>query len=267
MSRIQSFSRWGLRNLNNVYQSTGSVGSRNGLLSSLSASKSLQTEPQGQSYYTISTLKQVSTNKIISRGFASKNDQDIGEFLADEVAAEKGNLRKLELPDAGFEVQSDGAEVTFTKTSGSEKIVVSMNVNHTVDSSEPDDGTEEAPEMKSRPNFEIDIVKSNGKTLSFSCSFVPPPESSDVQAEQPTEGYDDTFAIDEVTMFDGENWNEKTYAVAGDILDGYLYDLFMNMLDERGINKQFVEKISEYCSAYEHSKYISLLEDLQKFVK
>ena len=68
-------------------------------------------------------------------------------------------------------------------------------------------------------------------------------------------------------MFEGENWNDKTYAVAGDILDGYLYDLFMNMLDERGINKQFVEKISDYCSAYEHSKYISLLEDLQQFVK
>ena len=73
MSRIQSFSRWGLRNLNNAYQSTGSVGSRNGLLSSLSVSKSLQIEPQSQSYYTISTLKRVSTNKIISRGLASKS--------------------------------------------------------------------------------------------------------------------------------------------------------------------------------------------------
>ena len=73
MSRIQSFSRWGLRNLNNAYQSTGSVGSRNGILSSLSVSKSLQIEPQSQSYYTISTMKRVSTNNIISRGFASKS--------------------------------------------------------------------------------------------------------------------------------------------------------------------------------------------------
>ena len=68
-------------------------------------------------------------------------------------------------------------------------------------------------------------------------------------------------------MFEGENWNDKTYAVAGDILDGYLYDLFMNMLDERGVNKEFVEKMSDYCSAYEHERYIGLLEDLQKFVK
>ena len=55
---------------------------------------------------------------------------------------------------------------------------------------------------------------------------------------------DDVFAIDEVTMFEGENWTEKKYAVAGDILDGYLYDLFMNMLDERGVNKEFADKLS-----------------------
>ena len=78
---------------------------------------------------------------------------------------------------------------------------------------------------------------------------------------------DDVFAIDEVTMFDGENWNEKKYAVAGDILDGYLYDLLMTMLDERGVNREFVEKLSDYCSAYEHSLYINLLTDLQKFIK
>jgi len=68
-------------------------------------------------------------------------------------------------------------------------------------------------------------------------------------------------------MFEGENWSEKCYAVAGDILDGYLYDLFMNMLEERGVNRDFAEKLSDYCSGYEHSLYISLLEDLQKFVK
>ena len=68
-------------------------------------------------------------------------------------------------------------------------------------------------------------------------------------------------------MFEGENWTEKRYAVAGDILDGYLYDLFMNMLEERGVNKDFAEKLSDYCSGYEHSLYISLLEDLQKFDK
>ncbi len=69
-----------------------------------------------------------------------------------------------------------------------------------------------------------------------------------------------------MTLYEGE-WSDKKYAVAGDILDGYLYDLFMNMLDERGVNKAFVETLSEYCSSYEQSLYIKMLEDLQQFVK
>ena len=47
---------------------------------------------------------------------------------------------------------------------------------------------------------------------------------------QKTSFLDDVFAIDEVTMYDGDNHSDKCYAVAGDILDGYLYDLFMDML-------------------------------------
>ena len=49
---------------------------------------------------------------------------------------------------------------------------------------------------------------------------------------------EDVFAIDEVTMFEGEDWNEKKYAVAGDILDGHLYDLFMTMLEVRESRKR-----------------------------
>lgn len=58
------------------------------------------------------------------------------------------------------------------------RIELSLNVNHTVDS---DGGAEAEPqnqagdaagaEMRSRPNFEVDIRKGN-QTLSFSCSYV-----------------------------------------------------------------------------------------------
>jgi len=188
-------------------------------------------------------------------------DSDIAGFLKDEIAAEKGNAKKLVVPGQGFAVETEGAELTFTKKVGDEKVVISMNVNHTVDSAEPDDGTQEAPEMKSKPNFEIDIVKPSGKTLSFSCSFI----VSDAEDGGAQEGMDDVFAIDEVTMFEGEDWTEKKYAVAGDILDGHLYDLFMTMLEERGVNADFVDQMSDYCSAYEHSLYIKLLEDISKF--
>ena len=139
---------------------------------------------------------------------------------------------------------------------------MSLNVNHSVDSAEPDDGSQEAPEMKALPNFEIDIVKADKTTLSFSCSFVGPEDAAPGE-----EAVEDVFVIDEVTMFKGEDWNEKHYAVAGDILDGYLYDLFMDMLNERGVTKEFANQLSDYCSSYEQGLYVNLLQDLQKFVK
>lgn len=93
---------------------------------------------------------------------------------------------------------------------------------------------------------------------------------------------DDVFAIDELCIFKGE-WNDKVYAVSGDVLDGvynylfmvkiyvtkfllqYLYDLLMNVLEEKGISNEFVEKLSDLATAYEHTSYIGLLEELSKF--
>lgn len=58
---------------------------------------------------------------------------------------------------------------------------------------------------------------------------------------------------------------EKNYAVAGDVLDGYLYDLLMNLLEEKGISNEFAGKLSDLSTSYEHSAYIGLLESLSKF--
>lgn len=62
------------------------------------------------------------------------------------------------------------------------RILVSFNINHTVDSEEEPELEDESEkqqfaEMKSKPNFEVDIVR-GGKTLSFTCSFLqgPPAE-------------------------------------------------------------------------------------------
>lgn len=99
--------------------------------------------------------------------------------------------------------------------------MISFNINHTVDTEdEPEvDESMDKPnigEMKSRPTFEIDIVR-GGKTLSFTCSFLTGPVA---------EGeYNDCFGIDEVTLYEGE-WNEKNYAVAGDVLDGVSEEFF-----------------------------------------
>jgi len=199
-----------------------------------------------------------------TRSMATKGDQDLSKFLQEEIQTEKKNSRALPKLD-GWAVKTDGAEITLTKdVAGGEKVMITLNVNHTVDSAQPDDGTEEAPEMLSKPTFEVDLIKSGGKTLSFTCSYVFPENNPEAGQE---EGLDDLFAIDEVTMFEGDNHSDSCYAVAGDILDGYLYDLLMTMLEERGVDNNFAERLSEWCSSYEHSRYINLLEDMEKWSK
>lgn len=60
------------------------------------------------------------------------------------------------------------------------RIVVSFNINHTVDTDDDAELAEEganqddAAEMRSKPNFEVDITKGD-RTLSFSCTFLKAP--------------------------------------------------------------------------------------------
>merc|ERR1719427_2585378 len=134
---------------------------------------------------------------------ASKGDLEVAAFLKDEIATEAQNSRGLPRLQ-GWEVKPDGAEVTLTKTTGGEKVMITLNVNHTVDSAQPDDGSEEAPEMLSKPSFEVDLIKSGGKTLSFTCNYVHPDQAPEGQEE----GMDDVFSIDEVTMFEGDSHSD-----------------------------------------------------------
>lgn len=193
----------------------------------------------------------------------TKGEKELVEFLAEEIVAERKAQKSKTIPSDidGFKVKFDGAEVELIKQTDKEKIIVSFNINHTVDTDEEEpeiSPTADKPdfgEMKSKPTFEVDIVKGS-KTLSFTCSFL---------QGAPQEGeYNDVFGIDEVTMFEGE-WSDKIYAVAGDVLDGYLYDLLMNLLEEKGVSNEFVDKLSSLSTAYEHSSYIGLLEGLSKF--
>lgn len=63
------------------------------------------------------------------------------------------------------------------------RIVISFNINHTVDAEDEPEIEEDATgkvqlgEMKSKPNFEVDLIRGI-QTLSFTCSFLqgPPAE-------------------------------------------------------------------------------------------
>ncbi|GBP85398.1 Complement component 1 Q subcomponent-binding protein, mitochondrial [Eumeta japonica] len=197
------------------------------------------------------------------KGMHTKGERELVEFLTEEIVAERKAQKVKTLPTQldNFNIQGDGAEVVFTKQLKDELVRITFNINHTVDSEdlvEPEAGPEkqEFSEMRSRPQFEVDLVRGD-MTLGFTCSYLqePPPTADE---------YNDIFGIDEVTLYKGE-WNDKVYAVAGDVLDGYLYDLLMNLLEEKGVSNEFVQKLSDFSTAYEHSAYINLLEGISKF--
>lgn len=67
-------------------------------------------------------------------------------------------------------------------------------------------------------------------------------------------------------MYSGEEMEDCDYSVSGDIMDGQLYDLLMNLLEERGVTNEFAEQLVEFSTSYEHGLYIGLLEKLKGFV-
>ena len=46
-----------------------------------------------------------------------------------------------------------------------------------------------------------------------------------------------------------------------------MYDLLMDMLDERGIGNDFVLKLVDFCTSYEHDQYVSFLEKFKAVIK
>ncbi|CAG0907853.1 unnamed protein product [Cyprideis torosa] len=201
----------------------------------------------------------------------AKVDKELVEFLHDEIAQEN-KTRKTSFPTTigGFNVVLKGAEVELKKEADGENIAIKFNVNHSLNpSSKPaaPGASSDAPpvqekdseDMLSSPSFDIEVTRS-GRTLSFSCSFAPEEEVEGTEQD----GYADLFTIDEVTMFESD-WKETDYAVSGEILDGYLYDLLMNFLEARGITSEFMGEVQEFATSYEQNMYVGLLEGLKNF--
>ncbi|XP_064460158.1 complement component 1 Q subcomponent-binding protein, mitochondrial-like [Ornithodoros turicata] len=211
-----------------------------------------------------STLKTVtcSCSQAITKG-----DKELAEFLLEEIDAEKKARKGSQLPKLeGFDVKADGAELTLTKKFNSETVTVRLNVNHSVDAEDAEnftpssDKVPEAGEMKSKPSFNVEIEQ-NGKKLYFSCTFT----EGGAPEDQSQDSYNDAFSVAEFAIYEGD-WKDAVYTVSGDIMDGYLYDLLMNMLEERGISNEFADQLVEFCTTYEHGLYIELLEKLRAYV-
>lgn len=60
--------------------------------------------------------------------------------------------------------------------------------------------------------------------------------------------------------------NGVTRHVAGDVLDEFLHDLLIDLLEERDISSEIVEKLSDFSTAFERNFFIALLECTKTFV-
>ncbi|RWS01721.1 complement component 1 Q subcomponent-binding protein-like protein [Dinothrombium tinctorium] len=213
-----------------------------------------------------------------------KADKDLSVFLEKEIDLEQNMSKKTPQTDSrvpGFEVHEDGSNLTLTRKLNDETITVKLNINASVDPEEsemPEDynpQTEEAPhlgELKSKPDFNVEIRKPNGRTLVLSCSFYRgPPEENENEGETGTP--EDLFQIENFYILNQDDVikenqpRDNVYVGDGEIIDGEMYELLMNYLDERGVTNEFAEHLIEYCTHYEHKQYINLLSNLKSFIE
>lgn len=218
-------------------------------------------------------------------GIHTQGDKELSQFLNEEIQAEKqmSKLPKHGPGVPGFDVSANGANITLTKKLNEETITVKFNVNGTVDTEGPSEeefgtaatsGQPEQPpagDMKARPDFVIEIRKPTGRALVFNCRLYGEEDDTLAEAEDDTKG--DKFEIESFGILSKEDvdeagdWDENVYIGDGGIIDGQLYDLLMNYLDERGIGVEFSQHLIDFSTHYEHTQYLRLLEGVKNFVE
>jgi len=204
-------------------------------------------------------LKNFNQHNTSCSAFSSQAETELIEFLNEEIAGEKaGKKSAVPMTLNDFKIAVKGSEMTFTKKTGEEQVKISLNVNLSVDTDHPEQESPEAPQtLNSKPPFTVALTKGS-RTMQFRCNFVLQEQTAQ---EQPS----DFFYIDDVTVYEGE-LSEETYTVAADILDEYMYDLLMNLLEEKGMSNAFAEKLSDVATDYEHDLYVKFLENMELFV-
>lgn len=209
----------------------------------------------------------VCRGKHIAR-YSTEVENEIAKFLEKEIKYETSKSSDKLPKISGFEIQTDGGDVTLTKSTGAEKIVVKLSVNGAVDSAPTGDTEgkqEEHPEIVCRPPFEVEITKGS-TVLALQCSFPSPDAVYDEGSQKEGEQIDDQFEIEEVAIHSGE-WKDATYSVSAATMDAELFDLLMDLLDERGINDEFIAQLVNFCTVYENKQYINFLQNLKAFAE
>ncbi|GAV01273.1 hypothetical protein RvY_12010 [Ramazzottius varieornatus] len=232
--------------------------------------------------YAGSLLKEITSKSTCfatqRRMVQTKSDTEMSDFLKEEIQAEKESLKATgkAVLVKGFDVETNEAEVILRRNFENEKIKILVNVNHAVDAEAeadpeappgPEGGPQGMTKMVCKPNFSVEVQKGDYR-LTFNCAIA---RGDDMEEEmmqgQEGEQYQDLFNIEEFAIHKGDTMKDSVYVMSGEVMDGSFYDNLMNMLDERGINSEFVQQLTDFCTLYEQKLYVNLLEHLQDIVK
>lgn len=214
------------------------------------------------------------------RGVKTDVDKELSKFLDGEIQYERESEKTLGKPQAkasDFTITTTGPDIKFVRQMQDETITISLCVNNSVDSDESSMPAEEAGEKKSdeegtsmvsKPSFLIELKKGAPLTLGIQCAF---PLADDygvgegAQEGEEEETIVDSFEIEEIALYE-KNWDEHTYNVQAAVMDGNLYELMMDMLDERGLNDEFVQELIVVSTRHEHTQYVGFLQKLKDFI-
>ena len=189
---------------------------------------------------------------------ASPAEKELQEFLTQEIQMEKESSKPIPKLE-GWKVSHDGSEITLSKAHDSEEITVKANICYSVEEENPgqDPESEEATAMICKPDFAIEIRKGS-QILGLNCTFYREEEDGELNSSS------NDIQINEISLYEGE-FQKSNYAISADVIDGNLYDMIMNILEERGIDQKFAQDFIAYSTAYEHKQYVGLLAQLKKF--
>lgn len=193
----------------------------------------------------------------------SSDTGNLESFLKKEIIDEQKSDQPRVTSIEGWDVNKDGTRVTLNKKYMNETITVEFDVNNSVDvepSYEEDGDPSSPPNMVSRPDFIVEIKKGSGKKMKFLCEFQNPYED---MGDPDDNNVADQFSIVDVRMDDAE---DKFFSLSSSVMDADMYELLMDMLDERGLDDDFMNNLIDFSTTYEHDLYIKFLKDMKDFV-
>lgn len=206
----------------------------------------------------------VESTSAVSTQFQGKkptSKKEIVRFLRDEIRLESESQKmKLELPVVpGFDVSVDGSLLVLTKDGDTENLKIAVDIINSLgredtynEDGEIDENVE--PVFVSKPSFQVDFQREES-TLVLRCSFLP----------EIYDGEEDLFFIEQFFVHEGST-NPQQFVGIARLASPELYDRFMSMLEERGIDNDFVQHLQELATAHEHRCYIRTLKDVVEFV-